>query len=167
MIDELSAKISGIGTVVCRYVEGGLGDLLYPLTVEYRGAASSESAAGAPGPRLFLRLLSRPRFRPSRGRVVAGRWWVPGRPVGGARAGVSLGLDGCEVRLCDPCARVRPCVPCVSRVCPGSPRCLFTGTCFQTVFTTFSRTFISGGKRDAVRLGLYGGWCTAQPVQGG
>ena len=31
------------------------------------------------------------------------------------RAGVSLGLDGCEVRLCDPCARVR-------RVCvPASP----------------------------------------------
>ena len=42
--------------------------------------------------------------------------------------------------MCDPCAvwaRVRPCVPCVSRVCPvcvpcvsrvcpGSPRCLFT-----------------------------------------
>ena len=23
---------------------------------------------------------------------------------------------------------MRPCVPCVSRVCPGSPRCLFTGT---------------------------------------
>ena len=45
------------------------------------------------------------------------------------RAGVSLGLDGCEVRLCDPCARVRPCVPCVSSTCecPGSPRCLFTG----------------------------------------
>ena len=40
---------------------------------------------------------------------------------------VSLGLDGCEVRLCDPCAHVRPCVPCVSRVCPGFPRCLFTG----------------------------------------
>ena len=38
---------------------------------------------------------------------------------------MSLGLDGCEVRLCDPCARVRPCVPCLSRVCPGSPRCLF------------------------------------------
>ena len=54
----------------------------------------------APG----LRLLSRPPFRPARG-----------------RAGVSLGLDGCEVRLCDPCARVRLCVPCVSRVCPGSP----------------------------------------------
>ena len=29
--------------------------------------------------------------------------------------------DGCEVRLCDPCARLRPCAPCVSRECPGSP----------------------------------------------
>ena len=37
------------------------------------------------------------------------------------------GLDGCEVRLCDPCALVRLRVPCVSRVCTGSPRCLFTG----------------------------------------
>ena len=27
------------------------------------------------------------------------------------RAGVSLVLDGCEVRLCDPCARVRPGFP--------------------------------------------------------
>ena len=36
------------------------------------------------------------------------------------RAGVSLGLDVCEVRLCDPCARVRPCVPCVSRLPPVS-----------------------------------------------
>ena len=27
-----------------------------------------------------------------------------------------VGLDGCEVCLCDPCARVRPCVPCVSRL---------------------------------------------------
>ena len=54
---------------------------------------------------LFLRLLSRPRFRLSRG-----------------SAGVSyLGLDGCEVRLCPPCVRV---CACVSRVCPGSPRCL-------------------------------------------
>ena len=51
--------------------------------------------------RLFLRLLSRPWFRPSRG-----------------RAGVSLGLNGCEVRLCDPCVRV---CACVSRVGPGSP----------------------------------------------
>jgi len=32
-----------------------------------------------------------------------------------------LGLDGCEVRPCDPCARVRPCVPCESR-----PPVLFT-----------------------------------------
>jgi hypothetical protein len=36
------------------------------------------------------------------------------------RAGCVLGgLDGCEVRLCDPCARVRPVV---SRVCPD-PAC--------------------------------------------
>ena len=42
-------------------------------------------------------------------------------------------LDGCEVRLCDPCARVNVNTtdattrvrPGVSRVCPGSPRCLF------------------------------------------
>jgi hypothetical protein len=31
-------------------------------------------------------------------------------------------------RRCDPCALVRLRVPCVSCVCPGSPRCLFTGT---------------------------------------
>ena len=60
-------------------------------------------------------------------------------------------VDGCEVRPCDPCgfrAGLCPlgfgwmvvrlvrviCVPArarvsrVSRVCPGSPRCLFTGT---------------------------------------
>ena len=37
-----------------------------------------------------------------------------------------VGLDGCEVRLCGPCAFVRPRVPCVSCVCPGSPRCIFT-----------------------------------------
>ena len=37
------------------------------------------------------------------------------------------GLDGCEVRLCDPCACVRPCVPCVFRLPPVSfYRCLFT-----------------------------------------
>jgi hypothetical protein len=34
---------------------------------------------------------------------------------------IHLGLDGCEVRPCDPCARVRPCVPCESR-----PPVLFT-----------------------------------------
>ena len=38
-------------------------------------------------------------------------------------------LDACEVRLCDPCARVRARV---SLVCPGSPRCLFTGTVLYT-----------------------------------
>ena len=46
---------------------------------------------------------------------------------------VWLWVDGCEVRPCDPFARVRPCVPCVpcvSRLPPGvflpPPRCLFT-----------------------------------------
>ena len=47
----------------------------------------------------------------------------------GARA--LVGWDGCEVRLCDPCARVCPGSPGVflpvTAVCPGSPRCLFTG----------------------------------------
>ena len=41
------------------------------------------------------------------------------------RARCVVGLDGCEVRLCDPRARVRPCVPSVSRVCRLG---LFTGT---------------------------------------
>ena len=40
-----------------------------------------------------------------------------------------VSLDGCEVHRCEPCAlmcaRVSP-VPCVFRVRPGSPRCLFT-----------------------------------------
>jgi hypothetical protein len=63
----------------------------------------------------YLRLLSRPRFR-SRADVTCGLCVL------------LVGLDGCEVRLCGPCAFVRPrvpCVPCVSRL----PRCLFTGTC--------------------------------------
>jgi hypothetical protein len=63
-----------------------------------RGAVGSGAAA--------VVLLSRPRFR-SVVRVV--------------RVGALEGWDSCEVRLCDPCARVRQCVPCVSRVCPGSP----------------------------------------------
>ena len=36
-----------------------------------------------------------------------------GAASGARGAGVLVGLDGCEVLLCDPCARVRP--------CPGSP----------------------------------------------
>ena len=57
-----------------------------------------------------MRLLSRLRFRPSRGRAgVKGRvcrWvWMVVRFV-------------CVIRVP---ARVRPCVPCVSRVCSGSP----------------------------------------------
>ena len=66
-----------------------------PLLSRPRGAVGSG-----------LRLLSRPRFRSSRCRAGCVCWWV------------NLGLDGCEVRLCDPCARVeRPCVPRVSHVC--------------------------------------------------
>ena len=42
-----------------------------------------------------------------------------GRGFAVVRVGALMGWDGCEVRLCDPCARV-------SRVCPGYPRCLFT-----------------------------------------
>jgi len=45
-------------------------------------------------------------------------------PVLGALVRLMVVQDGCEVRLCDPCPRVSPCVPCVSRL----PRCLFTGT---------------------------------------
>ena len=54
-----------------------------------------------------LRLLSRPRFRPSRGRAVC-RW-------------VWNMVVRTEVRLCDPCARVRPCVPCVSKLARDGP----------------------------------------------
>ena len=63
------------------------------------GVASSESAAGSGRLRasVLAAVKSAARFRPSRG-----------------RAGVSLGLDGCEVRLCDPCVRV---CACVSREC--------------------------------------------------
>ena len=39
------------------------------------------------------------------------------------RVGALVGWDGCEVRLCDPCARVRPCLSThLSHECPGSPR---------------------------------------------
>ena len=41
----------------------------------------------------------------------------------------TVGLDGCEVRLCDPCARVRPCVPCVSRLPLRYPPVSFFGAC--------------------------------------
>ena len=55
---------------------------------------------------------------------------------GRAGAGVLVGLDGCEVLLCDPCARARPFVPCVwSRL----PRCLFTGTGSPVQYRCVSR----------------------------
>ena len=91
----------------------------------------------------YCRLLSRPRFRPSRLRRVVVR---------------SLCLDGCEVRLCDPCARVRPCGPCVpvSRVSPGSPRCLFPGTRYSTRYRPYchsslpARTALTVGSQSAL-----------------
>jgi hypothetical protein len=38
-----------------------------------------------------------------------------------------VGWDACEVRQCDSCVRV----------CPGSPRCLFTGTWTRTIWRFF------------------------------
>jgi len=76
------------------------------------GAASSESAAGSG------------RLRACGCRESAAVSVVAGRAVAltcGLCVSVLASLDGCEVRLCDPCALVRPRVPCVSRVCPGSP----------------------------------------------
>ena len=60
------------------------------------------------------RLLSRPRIRSSRG-----------------RAGVSVGLYGCEVRLCDPCARV------VSRGVPAPPVSFYRY--FFSIFVQYTR----------------------------
>jgi hypothetical protein len=37
-----------------------------------------------------------------------------------------VGLDGCEVRLCGPCAFVRPRVPCVSCVSRLPPVSLYS-----------------------------------------
>ena len=53
-------------------------------------------------------LLSRPRgaFGSGAAAVESAADTVLRSPCG--RAGVFVGLDGCEVRLCDPCARVRP-----------------------------------------------------------
>jgi hypothetical protein len=74
----------------------------------------------APG----LRLLSRPRFWPSRRRSGC----------------VLVGLDGCEVRRCDPCALVRARVSRVCPVCYPAPPGVFlpieTGL-QQSVETTF------------------------------
>ena len=66
-------------------------------TIRARPPCQTPRARSAGGGGYGLRLLSRPRIWSSRG-----------------RADVLVGLDGCEVRLFDPCACVRPCVPCVS-----------------------------------------------------
>ena len=95
-----------------RYTEKPGAYILFTGTVG-RGERST------PGLRLFLRLLSRSRFRPSRGRVDGFGWMVV-RFVRYIRVPA--------------CARVSR----VSRVCPGSPRCLFTGTvpCWRSLWTT-------------------------------
>ena len=76
--------------------------------MEICGSGCTDTRPGPPG--VFLPVLSVGRDRTA--------------------VGCMVGLDGCEVRLCDPCARV-------SRVCPGSPRCLFTGTVPVAVLTGY------------------------------
>ena len=49
------------------------------------------------------------------------RWWV----------GMVVRFI-CVIRV-PVCARVRPCAPCVSRVCPGSPRCLFKSSQVKSI----------------------------------
>ena len=61
--------------------------------------------------RLLRRLFTGTRLSTAVARAVAS---LEPATVWAATDGRGLvGLDGCEVRLCDPCARVRPCVPCV------------------------------------------------------
>jgi len=67
-----------------------------------------------------------------------------------AGADVLVGWDGCEVRLCHPCARV--CAR-VSRVCPGSPRCLFTVHTL-TVHDTIDETVIKSTNTKLLARGL-------------
>ena len=55
---------------------------------------------------------------------VGNSWWVSLSPRLLPAAVSRLSVSGCTGTV----PRVRPRVPCVSRVCPGSPRCLFTGT---------------------------------------
>ena len=65
------------------------------------------------------------------------------------RAGVLVGLDGCEVRLCDPCARVRPRAPCVSRLPPVS----FSVT--GTVVSKGGLPFLDQSVRSSRALSLF------------
>ena len=70
-----------------------------------KGSTSSKTPGGAG---TDTRNLARCTFPASRMTFPLYDW---------CRARCVVGLDGCEVRLCDPRARVRPCVPSVSRVC--------------------------------------------------
>ena len=75
-----------------------------PLLSRPRGAFGSGAADVEPAADSVVRLRGRGRAavdEPAADSVVAR-----------SCAGVLAGMDGCEVRLCLPCARVRPCVPC-------------------------------------------------------
>ena len=102
------------------------------------GAASSESAAGSGR----LRAPAAVHAAVESAAVSAVAW-----SSRGGRAGVSLGSDGCEVRLCDPCARVRPCVPCVrtrihihNRVCPVCVPALPPGVFYSFLWSTLGQS---------------------------
>ena len=86
--------------------------------------------------------MCRPMCRP-RAHALAATVCAGPRPDGRGL----VGLDGCEVRLCDPCARV-------SRVCPGSPRSLFTGTPPKVPVTRFLNNLRSGRSAAGAALGM-------------
>ena len=74
------------------------------------------------------------------------------------RAGVLVGLDGREVRLCDPCVCVRPCVPCVSRLPPvpfyrysTSSVSYFRTRCIQTRRANSTAALAAHGRRSPGR----------------
>ena len=76
-----------------------------------------------------------------------------------------VGLDGCEVRLCDPgdpCARVPVCAR-VSRVCPGSPRC----SCAGTGSNKDGVRVVEDSDRGADDSALWGGGLRIQPLKSG
>ena len=111
--------------------------LRYSITVSTRcaklltGGARRSRSGRRPGRVRWGRpLLSRPRGAFGSGAAAV----EPAADSVVARScvGVLAGMDGCEVRLCLPCARERPCVPCVSRHVPAPPG-VFYGTGGVTV----------------------------------
>ena len=100
-------------------LRGEPGHTRYSTVQKHRGSRkvlySSESAAGwAPGWRGRARASGLVRF--VRTRHVLSPTYILFPYQVPYTLFVLVCLDGCEVRLCDPCARVRPCAP----VCPVS-----------------------------------------------